>query len=256
MKSLLLTLFFFSSALSAEQKQTIAPGPSKNEIKRQRMQNASTKSRVWSLELATLRFVQNVNPGHSLNGVGGRVSIGYGLIGEHNLFLGDANLYFGPFGENYRTVSYDYMGTGATLTVGHGFTPLRGDNMGIGILGGASYQEFTGRFYGRNDSDKPVPATSNGIVTTYGNTISSADLNVGLFVSFMKPERPDTNDVESLITRNEGVILSLQGSLPVWSRFRARYSQLDASGASKDKTDKGVLEGFKIILSLRGFLGT
>lgn len=261
MKKYLLVLFFYSSPLLADQydtpvDKTLSTSPSKNEIKQSRIDNAPSKNRVWSLELATIRYTQNVNPGHSLNGTGGRISIGYGLIGLKHLLLGDFSLYFGPFGENYKTASFDYTGSGASITVGHGFNAIRGDDMGVGLLGGFSYQDFYGRFYGRNDADKPVPANSEGIVTGYGNTLSSADLNFGIFLSWFKSQRPDTHDIEALTTRNEGLIWSLQASLPIWSRFRARFKALDAGGGESDKVQKGTLEGTKFILSLRAFLGT
>lgn len=101
-----------------------------------------------------------------------------------------------------------------------------------------------------------MPSTTEGITTRYGSTITSADLNFGIFISRVKTQRSDTHDSDTLLTRNEGLIWSLQASLPMLSRLRAQYSILDEKQVERTVVEIGTLEGFKVTLSLRAFLGT
>ncbi len=252
---LVLSVFlFFPSLLRAELTKTL----SKEETKQVRMQNASIKNRVWSLELAMLRYLQEIDSQHSLDGSGVRISMGYGMITRRHFILGDVNLYIGPFKTQYKTAQYDYTGLGASISVGTSFesTPLRGNGLGIGMLAGIGYQDFRGKFYGRNDTDDPAPHSTTGIVTSYGSKISSIDFNFGCLISWMSLQRYDTHDEENLMTRNEGMIASLQASIPFWSRFRGEYQVLDTIQHPDTVREKGFLEGFKVILSLRAFLGS
>jgi hypothetical protein len=247
------------STLAFSEASTDAKKPSKQEIKQLRLQQASPKSRIWSLELALLNHNQKTASDESMSGKGARVSFGYGVLTRRFLFLGDFSFYLGPFGINYATAKYDNLGSGVSLLVGasliEGFS-LRSEPLGFGILGGIGYQEIRSRYYSRNDIEDPVPASSEGIVTGYSNRSVSIDLNFGVFVSMVKDQRPDTYDTENLVTRNEGLLFSLQGSLPLWSRHYTQYRVLDAGGAESMKKVSGILEGYKIIISMRAFLGT
>lgn len=251
-RCILLLCLITSTFLLAEEKK------SKQEIKAEHLRKAPLKSRVWTFELALLNYVQESSTEQAVEGKGARVSVGYGMVSETRLMLADFNLYLGPFGSHYHQMKYDQLGSGVSVLVGSslGNLHIRGSGTGLGILGGFSYHEFRGRTYGRNDADDPVPATQDGIVTAYASRGVSIDLNAGFFVSWMKDQRPDTTYVESLVTRNEGYILSLQGAIPVWSQFRSQYTVRDASGAENDSIQRGGLSGFKLILSLRTFLGS
>ena len=216
------------------------------------------KSRVWSFEMALLRYTERGYAGHSVDGIGGKFSIGYGTVRPTYFLLGNFDVYLGPFGIAFRTVQLDYQATGFSVVSGSSLhtLSLRGEKLGFGVLGGLGYQEFSGKSYARNDVNSPVSPTPLGIVTAYSSKIVVVDASFGLFLSYVKASRLDAHDVEDLITRNEGIIFSLQGSLPVASRFRSSFDILNQAGETQGVNQNGSLAGFRMILSLRTFLGT
>ncbi len=220
--------------------------------------STETKSRVWVFESTLLRYTQEANAGHAVDGMGAKFGIGYGVIRPHYFLLANADFYLGPFGTNFQTARLDYQGTGFGMVAGHSLQKrsLREHRVGLGVLSGINYQEFVGKSYARNDVDDPPPSSPDGIVTHYSSRFMLIDASFGFFMSFMRAPRLDTHDQDALITRNEGLLIALQAAFPMMSRFRASYERLDSTGLAQTVVERGSVHGFRLLLSVKAFLGT
>lgn len=215
------------------------------------------KNRVWSLEIAGIRSLQKATD-QNINAYSGKFSLGFGQIRERFFFLTDVNVYWGPFGLNYGTVKYDYQGFGFDFMFGSALfsQTIRGEKPSMGLMGGLSYQELNGRFYRRNDIDETVGTSNDGKITSFSSRLTEADLSIGIFWASIKDRREDNTEAENLLTRNEGYMLSFYTSLPLWSRYVAKYDRLDATNQEVAKNERGDVEGLRFTLSFRVFLGT
>lgn len=237
-----MSLLFSSQVFAQEQKSVLI----------------EPKSRVWLLDLALLHYRTNGVDDYSLGRTGGRLSIGYGNIEPKYFLLFSLDMYLGPYNTKYKTVQVDHSGTGFSVVAGHsiGSFPLRGNGIGMGFQVGLGYKEYTGKSYARNDFGYELPAKSENILIVTNSQSSELDANLGFFFSFMKTQRLDDHDPDSLITRNDGILVSISGSWPLVSKFSSRYQYTDGFGFVSEATSKGHLDGFKIILSMKTFLGT
>ncbi len=228
------------------------------QVQEQKATLSVPKSRVWLLDFALLRYETFGVEDYSLGRTGGRFSIGYGNVEPKYFLLFSLDMYLGPYDVKYQTVQLDHTGTGFSVVAGRSLSrfPLRSSGLGLGFQVGLGYKEYTGKSYARNDFGGPIPPKTEKILIANNSQTSELDGNLGVFFSLMKAQRLDEHDPDSLVTRNEGLIFSLSGSWPLLSRFSSRYRYTDGLGVETEGGVKGSLEGFKVIVSMKTFLGT
>lgn len=230
----------------------------------------SFKGRAWVLEVAGLSHHLKGSKSNRVEGVGSRISIGYGKIQPLYFFFVSAELGLGPYNLDYRNTRVDYNASGLSLIGGSSVKnlTLRGELTSFGVLGGLAYHELVGQSIGRSDFGEILEKENT--VIGYRNNAVVLETNFGIFFSWVKRQRLDRHEPELLLTRNDGVMLSLSFAVPVYSHFRSRIATFRADkersdelergnedpGPTKVTTETGSLDGFKIILSLRAFLGT
>lgn len=219
------------------------------------LSSAALKNKAWCLEIAALHHNHELNSEHSIKGLGSRLSIGYGFIEDRYFFLGEFSFLLGPHASQFKTVDFDHNGTGINLSTGFSINGLRKVGPGIGFLTSLSYSDMKGKSYARNDFGA-TPATPEGIVTKHTKQSAMAEVSGGIFISWFESKRLDDVQTKNLLTRNEGLLISLQGAIPIWSSMHVKHSVLDANKNEEELKDKGPINGFKVILSVRTFLGT
>ncbi|MBI2602257.1 MAG: hypothetical protein HYW48_04305 [Deltaproteobacteria bacterium] len=255
---LLLSVCFLDQAVLAS-SQDIEPAP-----------EIPYKGRAWVVEAAGIQHHLKGTKDNQIEGVGSRLSLGYGKIQPLYFFFVNAELLLGPYNIIYRNVKVDYNASGLSLIGGSSVKnlTLRGEATSFGLLAGLGYREFAGKSIGRADYAEILDKTE--AVIHYRNSVVAVETSFGVFFSWVKSQRPDSHNPELLLTRNDGLMLSLSFAIPVYSRYRSRVETFRSDEERKEELDKenddpgptkvltqtGVLDGFQIILSLRAFLGT
>lgn len=228
-------------------------------------QKIDLKSRygAFTIGLSGARHTMKGGDGHAYSGNSFGISVGGAYVGEQYYLLGTYDTHMGPY-EPIRDqqVIVDYTGTGFTAMAGANAqdTSLRTPDGSYGFALGVTYLDTIGRSAGRSKKDPadfdPVIKASDDLIRDYKIRVTTLAIVPSLFFSWIEPARPKGNTPELLMTRVEGTLLSLGFSMPFLSTYHATYERkAKGSTESEDRSDRGRLKGYSILLQYWAFLG-
>ena len=192
----------------------------------------------WSVGLTGERFTFKAGDGYELLGNSGGLAVGYGYIKGRWFLMGEGEMLVGPFDPSYRRIlNVDYQGTAIQAWWGYSAEELdlRHPDGGYGFIFGFNYKDIVGKSV--DQQDHPVtPKTAGDMRESFNHSVRATSFSItpGIFFCWMQSPREKTS--KSLVTRIEGYILTLTYSMPIFSRYQAKYS----SWEFKDKTNNSL----------------
>lgn len=218
---------------------------------------------AFAIGLSGARHTMKGGDGHAYAGNSGGVSIGGSYLSDQYYVIGSYDIHMGPY-EPIRDqqVIVDYTGTGFTFMAGANAqdTSLRTADGSYGFALGLSYLDTIGRSTSRSKKDPadfdPDIKASDDLIRDYKIRVTTLAIIPALFFSWIEPARIKGNTPELLTTRVEGTLLSLGFAMPLLSTYNATYER-KARGTTitDERSDRGRLKGYSIILQYWAFLG-
>lgn len=233
---------FFAQAAQTKLRQEVPP---------------SLQYKAWALGLSYTHYGWKVEKDYKVGERGLELTLSYGLLKENYLLLGDLKLLLGPFHSQQKGVLLDYSGIAFGLSAGLPLMrfPQEQSSHSFGLLSGLHYQEMKGESFTRTDFDAGVSQDTEQRIS-YTNRVGSVELSPGVYWLWKKQARVASHEKESLMTRNEACLLSVQASFPLWSYLHTESVYLQDPQTSVRMRNKAGVQGFHWLLSLRVFLGT
>lgn len=194
----------------------------------------------WSVGLTGERFTFKAGDGYELLGNSGGLAIGYGYIKGRWFLMGEGEMFVGPFDPSYRRIlNVDYQGTAIQTWWGYSAEELdlRHPDGGYGFIFGFNYKDIVGKSV--DQQDHPIaPGTAKEMRESFNHSVRATSFSItpGIFFCWMQSPRVKTS--KSLVTRIEGYLLTLSYSMPIFSRYQAKYS----SWEFKDKVNRNLDE--------------
>lgn len=179
------------------------------------------------------------------------VSLGGGFLHRSYYDFYSLDILLGPYQPlSNEEARLDYSGTGFSTNWGWTWESngLRDKNGSFGIALGLHYLDIVGRAVGTRTSET---GTISGLVTQ----VYDFAIIPGFFYANLKPARKKGNDPELLVTRLEGVLISLGIAYPIQADFTQEYLRRDNTGMSEKVKSKGDLDGRTYILQILTPLG-
>ena len=213
--------------------------------------NASFRKSTFHLGLTQAQYALTGKEDTSLIGNSSIVNLGGGFIHEKYFHLYSLNVILGPYqplSESHARL--DFSGTGFSTTWGWTWSPsLRAKSHVFGVLMGAQYVDIVGRSVGTRREE-------TGTISQLVTQIYDFAVVPGFFYANLKPPRPIGNEPENLVTRLEGLIISLGVAFPIQADFTQEYLRRDNTTGSTEKVkSRGKLDGRTYILQVISPLG-
>ncbi len=219
------------------------------------------RENVVVVGLTGLRHALTTGDSNDLLGNSAEISLGVGKIDKLWYARLTADLYLGPYDPvAERQLNAEFEGTGLTMFAGYSAESqdIRSTGGGYGFACGLIYSDIKGHSVGSNrflnNSNSGDP--DRRFMSAYNVRFTSLSLAPAIFFSNFKEARRQGNSPEDLITRFEGFDVLVGVAIPIYARYKARYSLVDASeNLLEPRAESGKMKGHSIFVNVTAYLG-
>lgn len=213
------------------------------------------KSLIVSTDFVIQRYVFRSKDSNNLIGNGLRVMIGGGYIFKTWLMKISYDIYMGPY-DKTRTeqIPVDFNGSGYSMFFYKTLQKdgLRKNSGNFGLTLGISQMHLKGSLV--------TPKTyiafddTQETINNYVININGYSTTLGLFFCKLLPARLKGNDIKSLQTRVEGLLLTAGITIPFETKYKAQYSIIKNDNIIEN-TQNGPLKGHASFINISILLG-
>ncbi|WP_143478187.1 hypothetical protein [Pseudobacteriovorax antillogorgiicola] len=205
---------------------------------------------AWSIGLTFKNHILRSPQENNFLGTAAAIQLGRTYV-YHRWIAGlSLDVLTGPYESPERqNIVVDFTGTGASGYIGYGLSgepTLQSGTLDYGLILNLGYGDMIGRSVSQrvrtSEDDEPV---NNWVMRINDFSIAPA-----IFVSWLKPARPEGNSPELLVTRIEGVFVHFGALFPIQTKYKLQYDQGESTF-----NDNGDLKGHTWFLAITALIG-